>query len=247
MLRTDGERKKMANAQKVTGQYECQHSSGIGLDYFTSRIDRLILRSDGRFTLIVQKHSRAAGAAQAWLKGEQVSANAQETRMEGNYTQQDRLVTLRFDNGGIEEAHLAWNGSGIQVGPNFFTKVSDSTLLPPTHRIKQDMEDIAKGVKIASTVGGFAMKAAKTLQETFQPAEQTDATSSPTSPAPNTTLPAQPAPPQSTRPAPPPAATTGQGTSPPSAPTPAARFCDQCGARCRPGKRFCGNCGAPLI
>jgi predicted amidophosphoribosyltransferase len=23
-------------------------------------------------------------------------------------------------------------------------------------------------------------------------------------------------------------------------------FCDQCGARARPGKRFCNNCGAQL-
>jgi predicted amidophosphoribosyltransferase len=23
-------------------------------------------------------------------------------------------------------------------------------------------------------------------------------------------------------------------------------FCDQCGARCRPGKRFCSQCGAQL-
>src|SRR5690242_6720596 len=101
----------------VTGQYECQHSPGIGLNYFTARIDRLILRADGRFTLIVQKQSRVAGAAQAWMKGEQVSANPQETRREGSYTQQDRQVMLRFDDGGYEDAHLSWNGEGIQVGP----------------------------------------------------------------------------------------------------------------------------------
>jgi uncharacterized OB-fold protein len=26
-----------------------------------------------------------------------------------------------------------------------------------------------------------------------------------------------------------------------------ALFCDQCGARSRPGKKFCGNCGARLV
>jgi uncharacterized OB-fold protein len=26
-----------------------------------------------------------------------------------------------------------------------------------------------------------------------------------------------------------------------------ALFCDQCGARSRPGKKFCNNCGAQLV
>jgi hypothetical protein len=209
----------MAN---LTGQYECQHSPGIGLNYFTARLDRLILRADGRFTLIIQKQSRAMGAAQAWIKGEQTSTNPQETRREGRYTVHDRQVSLHFDDGGTEEAQASWNGDGIQVGPNFFTKVSSSTVLPPTHRIKQDMEDIAKGVKIASTLGGFAMKAAKTFQEIRQPDETKTGT-----PASNPS-PQQPA-----------------SSAPYNAP-PQARFCDRCGAPSRPDKRFCNSCGARL-
>src|ERR1700704_3412592 len=119
--------------QPITGQYECVHSSGVGLDYFTSRIDRLILHSDGRFSLTVQKRSRVTHAAHSLMGGEQVTAVAPETRLEGNYVRQDRAVSLRFDNGGLEEAQISPNGDGLQIGPNFFTKVSDSTLLPPTH------------------------------------------------------------------------------------------------------------------
>lgn len=163
----------------ITGQYECEHNSGVGLDYFTSRIDRLALHTDGRFVLTVQKKSRAVNAAQSFLKGEQASAQAPEIRHEGRYTQQDKELSLHFDNGGFESARLAWNGEGVQIGPNFFKKVSDSTLLPSTHRVKQNMEDIAKGVKIASTLGSMAAKAAKTFRETVQ--------SEPTTPAPKAT------------------------------------------------------------
>src|SRR5260370_38782930 len=122
--------------QPITGQYECVHSSGVGLDYFTSRIDRLILHSDGRFILTVQKRSRVTHAAHSLMGGEQVTAAAPETRLEGNYVRLDRTVSLQFDNGGLEQAQISSNGDGLQIGPNLFSKVSDSTMLPPTHRLK---------------------------------------------------------------------------------------------------------------
>ncbi|GCE16401.1 hypothetical protein [Dictyobacter kobayashii] len=156
----------------IVGQYECIHSSGVGLDYFTSRIDRLVLQSNGRFVLTTQNRSRAANAAQSLIKGQQVSSAAPETRMEGSYTQQDLLVYLQFDQGGSEQAHITPDEAGIQIGPNYFTKVSDSTMLPPTHRLQKDMDDIAKGLKIASTLGGMAVKAAKTIQGTIQSVQE---------------------------------------------------------------------------
>src|SRR5579859_7930032 len=152
----------------ITGQYECVHSSGVGLDYFTSRIDRLILQANGRFILIIQGSSRLSNAAKSLASGQQVSTEAPETRREGSYTQQNNNIMLHFDGGGLEPGQLSWNGDGLQLGPNFFTKVSDSTLLPPTHRLKKDMDDIAKGLKIASTIGGMAAKAVKTIQGTIQ-------------------------------------------------------------------------------
>src|ERR1051326_7650884 len=142
----------------ITGQYECAHTSGVGLDYFTSRIDRLTLQPNGRFTLVVQDRSRLANAAQSFISGQQVNSSAPETRREGNFTQQGNTLTLRFDDGTQEQGQLAWNGEGVQIGQNFFNKVSDSTLLPPTNRLKKDMDDIAKGLKIAGAIGGFAMK-----------------------------------------------------------------------------------------
>src|SRR5438876_617393 len=152
----------------ITGQYECQHRSGIGLDYFTSRIDRLILQPNGRFSLVVQEHSRVTNAAQSLISGQQVSTAAPEVRREGTYSQQQMTLWLNFDDGAQEQGQFSWNGDGVQIEKNFFNKVSDSTLLPPTHRMKQDMDDIAKGLKLASTLGGFAVKAAKTLNETIQ-------------------------------------------------------------------------------
>jgi hypothetical protein len=215
--------------QPTTGQYECVHSSGVGLDYFTSRIDRLILHSDGRFVLTVQKRSRVTHAAHSLMSGEQVTATAPETRLEGKYIRQDRVVSLHFDNGGLEEAHLSENGQGLQIGPNFFTKVSDSTMLPPTHRLKQDMEDIAKGLKIAKTIGGLAAKAAKTIQGTIQSTQGSE-TEQPSS------VMQQGEPTQKP--------TSGFTPQPPS--PGAVLYCDQCGARTHPGKRFCNNCGARL-
>jgi len=241
----------------ISGQYECQHRSGIGLDYFTSRIDRLILQPNGRFSLIIQEHSRASNAAQSLISGQQVSTAAPEVRREGNYTQQDTTLWLNFDDGAHEQGQLSWNGDGVQIGKNFFTKVSDSTLLPPTHRMKQDMDDIAKGLKIASTLGGFAVKAAKTINDTIQSTKEPGIGSQPVqnSPQPPPAQPAQPyqpiqnsasqvpqQPPVYQPPIAPP-----QAAQNPLPGQPAALFCDQCGARVRPGKRFCNNCGARLV
>lgn len=233
----------------VTGQYEFARSSGVGLDYFTSRIDRLVLQPDGRFVLTIQDRSRLSQAAQALANGQQVTATAPETRREGKYTAQGEVVSLFFDEGGYEPGKVIGDGEGIQLGPNFFKKISDSTLLPPTERLKKDMDDIAKGIKIATTLGGIAIKAVKTIQGSVQ--QSTPA---------GTTLPNQAPPAQSTAStpaAPPPVQPPAQATSttPPPAPPASpqtiqestrAIFCDQCGARCRPGKRFCNNCGARL-
>jgi len=78
----------------ITGQYEYQHSSGVGLDYFTSRIDRLTILANGRFVLIIQQRSRLHNAAQSVIKGESVSMSAPETRFEGTYTAQGNTINL---------------------------------------------------------------------------------------------------------------------------------------------------------
>ncbi len=222
----------------ITGQYECVHSSGVGLDYFTSRIDRITLQPNGRFILTIQKQSRVTNAAQSFIKGQQVTAAAPDMRREGTYTYQGTSIAFTFDDGGQDQGSLAVNGDGLQIGPNHFNKVSDSTVLPPARRMKQDMDDIAKGLKIASTIGGFAVKAAKTLQGGIQSAQGTG----------NQPAAAQPVPP-----AQPPVARSVPPVQPaanavPATPAAAAdrRFCDQCGANIRPGKRFCNNCGAHL-
>lgn len=245
----------------VTGQYECQHRSGLGLDYFTSRIDRLVLQSNGRFSLILQEHSRASNAAQSLISGQQVSNAAPEVRREGHYTQQQNTLWLNFDDGTQDQGQFSWNGEGVQIGKNFFTKVSDSTLLPPTHRMKQDMDDIAKGLKIASTLGSFAVKAAKTINDTIQstkeagigpqpgqnppqqtPAQPVQPPAQPYQPPmQNNTVPQAPQPPRYQPPVAP--AQTAQN---PPVEQPAALYCDQCGARVGPGKRFCNHCGARL-
>lgn len=234
----------------VTGQYECTHSSGVGLDYFTSRVDRIILQANGHFTYIVQEHSRLANAAQSLMSGQQVAANAPEIRREGSYTTQGNIITFHFDDGTQDQGQLAWDGGGIQFGPNFFNKVSDSTLLPPTNRLKKDMDDIAKGLKIASTIGGMAVKAAKTIHDTIQSTQEPGIGPAQSSSSSSSSPPAQPVQSQPSSPAP-----AQPVQSPPpvqNAPTPATQrdqetlFCDQCGARVRPGKRFCNNCGARL-
>ena len=239
--------------KSITGQYEYLHSSGVGLDYFTSRIDRLTLQPDGRFILTIQERSRIANAAQSFINGQQIATNAPEVRREGTYSAQGNAIAFRFDDGAIEDGKLAWNGEGMQFGPNFFNKVSDSTFLPPANRMKKDMDDIAKGIKIAGTVGGMAMKAAKTIQDTIQTTQEPGTTQkkyAPPTSAGQTNQPA-PAPPpvQSTSSSPsnaaphPPVQST---TTPPQQKEQEAIFCDQCGARARPGKRFCNNCGAQL-
>lgn len=234
----------------ITGQYEYQHRSGVGLDYFTSRIDRLTILPNGRFTLIIQERSRLANAAQSLLNGQQVATNAPETRHEGSYTVQGDTLSFRFDNGPAEQGKVSWNGDGMQFGPNFFTKVSDSTMLPPTHRLKKDMDDIAKGLKIASAIGGMAVKAVKTVQDTIQTTqESTPPSSSP--PAQNATPPVASQQPSQSPQSPPPVQPTytppvQQAANPGAQRGQESLFCDQCGARVRPGKRFCNNCGAQL-
>jgi hypothetical protein len=234
----------------ITGQYEFIHSSGVGLDYFTSRIDRLVLQPNGRFILTIQNRSRLTHAASSLASGQQVTATVPETKREGNYTHQGNEVSLFFDDGGFEPGKVISDAEGVQLGPNLFNKVSDSTTLPPTQRLKKDMDDIAKGLKIASTLGGMAVKAVKTIQNTVQPAAGTANASPQAQPAPYPSStpppqaaasPAQPAVPISPTPSP------AAPATPPPIPEPAgALFCDQCGARIRPGKRFCNNCGARI-
>lgn len=236
----------------ITGQYEYLHGSGIGLDYFTSRVDRLILFANGRFALITQDRSRVVNAAQSLAQGQQMTPNAPETRSEGSYSVQGTTLTLHYDGGSTFQGQLSWNGTGVQLGSNFFNKVSDSTMLPPTERVKKDMDDIAKGLKIAGAIGGMALKAAKGIHDTIQ-STQTPATGQyaqgAATPPPNNNA----VPPQASPQASPMAAPHVPSTPPYAAPAhPAAMpqnasiFCDQCGARIRPGKRFCSQCGARL-
>src|SRR5713226_123712 len=165
--------------KSITGQYESLHRSGIGLDYFTSQVDRLTLQANGRFSFIIQEKSRLGHAAKSLLSGQQVDMNAPEIRREGRYTSQGNTVSFFFDDGAQEQGQLTANG--LQIANDFFEKVSDSTLLPPTHRLKSNMEDIAKGLKIAGAIGGAAVKAAKTIQDTIQTAQGSPSTSAPKS------------------------------------------------------------------
>jgi hypothetical protein len=234
----------------ITGQYECVHGSGIGLDYFTSRIDRLTLFNNGRFTQITQERSRLSNMAQSLLSGQQASAgvtSAPETRREGTYTVQQNTITLYFDDGAQAQGQLSITDNSLQFSGNTFTKVSDSTMLPPTSRVKKDMDDIAKGLKIASTLGGMAMKAGKALHETLQtdqPAGQGQPQTPPQNPPPYRSA---PPPPQAAPPQPPPAYNTYAPPAPRATPAqPEPIYCDQCGTLARHGKKFCGKCGAPL-
>ena len=243
--------------KSLTGQYECLHRSGIGLDYFTSHIDRLMLQASGRFSYIVQEKSRIGHAAKALFSGEQVDMNAPEVRRDGRYSVQGSTVLFYFDDGAQEQGQIMPNG--VQIGNDFFEKVSDSTLLPPTHRLKSNMEDIAKGLKIAGAIGGTAIKAVKTIQESIQNAQGQGTNTPPANPPSQSANsysqapgyqppPAQPANPYSQAPSyqPP-------QTPPPAQPAPAAQdqgvetlFCDQCGQPVRPGKLYCNHCGAKL-
>jgi hypothetical protein len=229
--------------KSITGQYECLHRSGIGLDYFTSRIDRLTLQANGQFFFVIQDRSRVSHAAKSLISGQQVDINTPETRRAGNYSSQGDNISFFFDDGTQEQGQFTTNG--IQIGNNFFEKVSDSTLLPPTHRLKSNMEDIAKGLKIAGTLGAAAIKAAKTIQDTLQTTQGAQTT--PTSNASSQGANQQPQVNQAPQPSPaspmPPTQSTNNTMPGQDIET---LFCDQCGAPVRPGKRFCNHCGARL-
>lgn len=241
--------------QSISGQYERSHRSGLGLDYFTSRLDRLTIQANGRFTLTVQERSRITHAAQSVMSGQQINTNAPETKRDGAYTFSGNNISFHFDDGEQEQGQLT--PDGIQIGQNVFEKVSDSTLLPPTHRLKMDMEDIAKGLKIAGTIGGAAIKAAKTIQDTLQSSQTPQSgqapgaqpssgaqpqargySNAPASPRQQATPPVQPAPVHPSQPVPAQNASIEEDAE--------TLFCDQCGAPVRPGKRFCNSCGARL-
>ncbi|GAC1397294.1 MAG: hypothetical protein NVS4B12_03910 [Ktedonobacteraceae bacterium] len=249
--------------KSVTGQYECVHRSGLGLDYFTSRVDRLTLQPNGRFMFIVQDRSRIAHAAQSLASGQQVSSAAPEVRREGTYLAQGTSVSLRFDDGTQQYGQLvpASEGSSnnLQLEQDVFTKVSDSTLLPSAGRLKKDMEDIAKGLKIAGAIGGVAIKAAKTIHDTIQSTQASQASTATQMPAPTQNAGTQvpPVQPYSTQQAVPtqvPPVQPYTASSPSYQPSPVSSqqapqtvYCDQCGTKARPGKRFCSKCGASLF
>lgn len=231
--------------QSLIGQYECNHRSAVGLDYFTAKLDRLTLYANGRFALITQEKSRAMHALKNLATGEQASMEAPETRAEGSYSSQGAILFLNFDSGEQERGEI--QNTGLQFGKDFYEKVSENTFAPPVQRLKSNMEDIAKGLKIAGAIGGTVIKAAKTLQDTLQPAQpgQGQPSSSQSAqgqsaqpgqaqtswPTQNAT-PAQPAAPAAAQPA-------------PSASAEAFFYCDQCGSPVRLGKKFCNKCGAP--
>ena len=229
--------------KSITGQYECVHHSGLGLDYFTSRIDRLTIQANGQFIFVVQERSRISHSARSLISGQQLDTNAPEIRRVGNYSCQGNDITFYFDDGTQDQGQLTANG--IQLGNNFFEKVSDSTLLPPTHRMKSNMEDIAKGLKIAGAIGGAAIKAAKTIQDTIQTAQ--GAQSTPASDASSKGANSQTQRNQVTQ-TPPVSATTPAQSTNEAIPGQHIEtlFCDQCGAPVRPGKSFCNHCGARL-
>src|SRR6266700_5157751 len=227
--------------KSISCQYECLHGSRIGLDYFTSRIDRLTLQANRQFLFVAQERSRVSHAAKSLLSGQQVDVNAPETQRKGSYTNLGDNITFNFDDGTQENGQIT--PGGIQIGNKFFEKVSDSTLLPPTHRLKSNMEDIAKGLKIAGAVGGAAIKAVKTIQDTIQTPQgsQSMPASHPTSQGANQQAQGYQAP--QTPPASTPAQPSYTATPEQEAET---LFCDQCGQPVRPGKRFCNHCGARL-
>src|SRR5579885_615166 len=238
--------------KSLTGQYECAHRSGLGLDYFTARVDRLTLYANGRFALVTQEKSRLMHAAKALASGQQASMDAPETRAEGSYSSRGDQLFLRFDSGEEEQGQI--QDAGLQFGKDYYEKVSESTFMPPPQRVKSNMEDIAKGLKIAGAIGSTVLKAAKTIQDTLQtsqPAQQQPGPSG-TATAPNAAPPPvaqQPSPAQQSwqaQPATPASAPPAQAA--PSSPPPGDEtfFCDQCGSPVRPGKKFCGKCGARL-
>jgi len=223
--------------KSLTGQYECAHRSGLGLDYFTARLDRLTLYANGRFALITQEKSRAMHAMKNLATGQQAGMEAPEAHAEGSYSAQGDLLFLTFDSGEQERATI--QETGLEFGKDFYEKVSDTTFMPPAQRMKSNMEDIAKGLKIAGAIGGTVFKAAKTIQDTFQSAQPDQHQSSTTQSA----APAQSSwQAQSAAPATPQAAPGSAQVE-----SGAAFFCDQCGAPVRTGKKFCNQCGARLV
>lgn len=223
--------------KSLTGQYECAHRSGLGLDYFTARLDRLTLYANGRFALITQEKSRAMHAMKNLAAGQQAGMEAPETHAEGSYSAQGDLLFLTFDSGEQERATI--QETGLEFGKDFFEKVSETTFMPPAQRMKSNMEDIAKGLKIAGAIGGTVFKAAKTIQDTFQPVQPDQHQSSNAQSA----APAQSSwQAQSAAPATPQAASSTAQTEGGT-----AFFCDQCGAPVRAGKKFCSKCGARLV
>ena len=238
--------------KSIVGQYECLHRSGIGLDYFTSRIDRLTLQANGQFFFVVQERSRVSHAAKSLFSGQQVDVNAPEIQRKGRYINMGASISFNFDDGTQENGQLT--PEGIQIGNNFFEKVSDSTLLPPTHRLKSNMEDIAKGLKIAGAIGGAAVKAAKTIQDTIQTTQGSQSNSVATSSSQSSNQQGQRNPIAPNSPASVPYQAAPQSPTPQMQPTNSVPteqnaetlFCDQCGAPVRPGKHFCNQCGAKL-
>src|SRR6516164_8271426 len=107
--------------KSIAGQYECLHRSGVGLDYFSSRIDRLTLQTNGQFSFVVQDRSRVSHAAKSLISGQQVDINAPETRRTGRYSYQGDNIIFSFDDGTQEQGQLTTNG--IQISNNFFEKV----------------------------------------------------------------------------------------------------------------------------
>jgi hypothetical protein len=228
----------------LTGQYECAHRSALGLDYFTARLDRLTLYASGRFALITQEKSRLMHAAKNLASGQQAGMEAPETKAEGSYSAQGDQLFLSFDSG--EQQRATIQEAGLLFGNDFYEKVSDSTFMPPPQRMKSNMEDIAKGLKIAGAIGGTVFKAAKTIQGTIQSMQpdQSAAGNAPgatSTPSASSNWQAQPN-------TPPPASAPAQPQTYPAAPAGGeAYFCDQCGSPVRPGKKFCNKCGARLI
>lgn len=209
--------------KSLIGQYECAQRSGLGLDYFTARIDHLTLYASGRFSLVTQEKSRLAHAARSLASGQQASMDAPETRAEGRYSARGTtLLVLDFDTGEQEQAQILQ--TGLQLGQRFFEKVADSTLMPAPGRVKSNMEDIARGLKIAGAIGNTVFKAAKTIQGTLQTPQGQPVAGTP--------------PPAAAAPAAPSAPPAGSGDE--------TLYCDQCGQPVRPGKKFCHHCGSQL-
>lgn len=237
----------------LTGQYECAHRSAFGLDYFTARLDRLTLYANGRFALITQGKSRIMHAAKTLASGQQASMDAPETNREGTYSSQGNQLFLSFDDGEQSQAQI--QDAGVQIGQDYFEKVSDTTFMPPPQRVKSNMEDIAKGLKLAGSIGGTVMKAARAIQGNLQstpPASNQSDTGNSANPGQtgygSPLHPGQSAPPSSQQPWS--SQPVAQNPVPSATPYPTqadeALFCDQCGAPVRPGKRFCNKCGTRL-